>query len=398
MRKLLSILLVLVLCTSMMTLSVFAAESGSMAVTNAEVAAGSSATITVSLTGNPGVMAYTVKPNAPEGFSIQMAKAGMDGIWTIGKNAQWDNGEDSTYTGPILTVTVAADAGVQPGTYTISFSAVGANYDEEDVNFGSCTATITVPKPVCNHVWNDGEVTKAATCTESGVKTYTCTVSGCGETKTEAIDPIGHAWGEWTEIKAPTCTEKGEETRICGNDASHTDTREVAANGHKWDDGKVTTPAGCETTGVKTYTCTVDGCGATKTEEIPANGHKFGEWKETKAPTCTEKGEETRECACGEKETREVDANGHALNSYGKNSTHHWALCDHCDHVGEKEAHSYDYNGVCVCGATKPVEDDPNLDDVPKTGDITPYIAMTIISVVAMVAAAAFVLKRKAVK
>ena len=114
----------------------------------------------------------------------------------------------------------------------------------------------------------------------------------------------------------------------------------------------------------------------------------------TKAATCTEKGEETRECACGEKEVREIPVKEHALNTYGKDSTHHWVLCDNCDHVGEKEAHDYDYNGVCVCGATKPVVDDPN----PPTGDITPYIAMTFVSIMALAAAAAFVLKRKAVK
>ena len=319
MKKLLSILLVIVMCASTMTLTAFAAETGSMSATSAEIAAGSTGTISVSLTSNPGVMAYQIVPRVPEGISITMTGTGMGGgVWTTGKNAFWDNASDSTYTGKILDVTVTVDASVAPGTYTITFATgSGSNYDEEDVTFGSCTATITVPKPACNHVW---------------------------------------------------------------------------------DEGKVTTPAGCETTGVKTYTCTVSGCGETKTETINAIGHKWGKWTETKAPTCTEPGEETRECACGEKENREIEAKGHALNSYGKDSTHHWALCDNCDHVGAKEAHSYDYNGVCVCGATKPVVDDPNLDDVPKTGDITPYITMSIASIIALAAAAAFVLKRKAVK
>jgi hypothetical protein len=37
-----------------------------------------------------------------------------------------------------------------------------------------------------DHIWDEGTVTKAATSTEKGVKTYTCTV--CRETKTEDID------------------------------------------------------------------------------------------------------------------------------------------------------------------------------------------------------------------
>ena len=320
MKKLLSILLVIVMCASTITLTAFAAETGSMSATSAEIAAGSTGTISVSLTSNPGVMAYQIVPSVPEGISITMTGTGMGGgVWTTGKNAFWDNASDSTYTGKILDVAVTVDTTVAPGTYTITFATgSGSNYDEEDVTFGSCTATITVPKPECNHIWDDGNVTKAATCTEAGAKTYTCTVSGCGETKTETINAIGHKWGEWTETKAPTCTEAGEKTRVCENDASHTETDVIAAS--------------------------------------------------------------------------------HALNSYGKDSTHHWAQCDNCDYVGEKEAHSYDYNGVCVCGAKKPVVDDPNLDDVPKTGDITPYITMSIASIIALAAAAAFVLKRKAVK
>ncbi|MFQ9390173.1 MAG: hypothetical protein ACLR1V_16500 [Coprococcus sp.] len=42
-------------------------------------------------------------------------------------------------------------------------------------------------------------VTKEPTCTEKGVKTYTCTV--CGETKTEEIPAAGHSCGEWEIVK-----------------------------------------------------------------------------------------------------------------------------------------------------------------------------------------------------
>ena len=67
-------------------------------------------------------------------------------------------------------------------------------------------ATCTTPKTceVCGetegealgHKWNDGEVTKEATCTEKGEKTFTCTV--CGETKAEEIDAVGHNWEKVT--------------------------------------------------------------------------------------------------------------------------------------------------------------------------------------------------------
>lgn len=44
---------------------------------------------------------------------------------------------------------------------------------------------------------------------------------------------------------------------------------------HTFNQGEITTQPGCETKGVKTYTCTV--CKFTKTEEIAATGHKGGE-------------------------------------------------------------------------------------------------------------------------
>ncbi len=63
---------------------------------------------------------------------------------------------------------------------------------------------------------------------------------------------------------------------------------------HKYGEGVITTAAGCETKGVKSYTC--EHCNHIKTEEIPATGHDWGEWKKVKEPTATEEGIEERVC------------------------------------------------------------------------------------------------------
>ncbi|MBQ2384452.1 MAG: starch-binding protein, partial [Oscillospiraceae bacterium] len=47
----------------------------------------------------------------------------------------------------------------------------------------------------------------------------------------------------------------------------------AAACSHSWDDGYVSTPAGCTTTGVRTRTCTK--CGESKDETIAATGHNY---------------------------------------------------------------------------------------------------------------------------
>lgn len=44
------------------------------------------------------------------------------------------------------------------------------------------------------HVYDGGRETTAPTCTEKGVTTYTCTVVGCGETKSEDILVKGHSY------------------------------------------------------------------------------------------------------------------------------------------------------------------------------------------------------------
>ncbi|MCC8151408.1 MAG: hypothetical protein LIO96_08140 [Lachnospiraceae bacterium] len=115
------------------------------------------------------------------------------------------------------------------------------------------------------HTWDSGVVTTAATCTEAGVKTYTCTV--CGETKTEEIAATGHTVVTDKAVAA-TCTEtgltEGSHCSVCG--AVITAQKVIAATGHTWDEGEVTKEATSTETGIKTYTCTV--CGETKTEVI----------------------------------------------------------------------------------------------------------------------------------
>lgn len=49
------------------------------------------------------------------------------------------------------------------------------------------------------HKWDNGTVTKEATATEDGVKTFKCINSGCNETKTEVIPKTGEKPGQMTD-------------------------------------------------------------------------------------------------------------------------------------------------------------------------------------------------------
>ena len=240
-------------------------------------------------------------------------------------------------------------------------ATVDENGNVSAVSVGETTVTVksvvdgvqaVVNVNVREHTWNDGEVTTAPTCTKAGVKTFTCTA--CGETRTEDIKATGHTVVV-DEAVAPTCTEtgltEGSHCSVCNEVIKAQE--EVAALGHTWDDGEVTTAPTCTKTGVKTFTC--DTCGETRTEDIKATGHTvivdeavaptctepgltegshcsvcnevikaqeevaalghtWDDGEVTTAPTCTETGVRTFTCAtCGETRTEDIKATGHAL-------------------------------------------------------------------------------------
>ena len=133
-----------------------------------------------------------------------------------------------------------------------------------------------------NHQWDEGRETKSPTCTEDGVKTFTC--SQCNNTKTEPISALGHDFenGTWQ-------SDGDHHWKKCSR-CDVTDTKTA----HRWNEGRETKSPTCTTAGEKTYICT--DCGRTKTEQIDALGHDWGEWVVTKPATTSAAGEETRVC------------------------------------------------------------------------------------------------------
>ncbi len=188
-------------------------------------------------------------------FPTWTAKNGQDDI-----ASEWwsDSKVKGTITGNTATFRVnSSEHNNETGNYMTHIYA----YDK----IGNATSVAIPLTNVHNHKWNSGKVTKAATCTAFGIKTYTCTV--CGETKLEALKAKGHTTVTDKAIAA-TCTSagktEGSHCSVCNKVL--VEPKEVATNGHKWDTGKVTKKATPTATGVKTYTCTV--CGAKKTQTI----------------------------------------------------------------------------------------------------------------------------------
>lgn len=115
-----------------------------------------------------------------------------------------------------ITVTDAKgkETTVKPGTST--------TVNKESASSGGSSGGSYTPPAQHTHTWNAGVVTKEPTCTEAGVKTYTCTT--CGATKTEAIAALGHVWGAYTVTEHAVNGNDGEKTRTC----SRCDTTESA--------------------------------------------------------------------------------------------------------------------------------------------------------------------------
>lgn len=258
------------------------------------------------------------------------------------------------------------------------------------------------------HRYDDGVVTKAATCTEIGEKVFTCL--GCGDSYTEVLPIIAHnISGVLAEVVSPTCTETGlTESRYCTMcDAVITYQELVPATGHKevTDDAVAAT---CTTTGLTEgrhcgvcntvlveqitipatghtavvtesavpATCTTDGktevmrCGVCdvlmqEQQTVDALGHSYNDGVVTNEATCTEKGVITYRCTregCTDGYTEETDALGHDMKAVAvaKEATCEEEgdmtyTCTRCDAVDTEKtpALGHDYNdGVVTNEAT----------------------------------------------
>ena len=265
------------------------------------------------------------------------------------------------------------------GSYKYNDNLVPSHYNysgnaEIDIENRRCSICIAE----CPHNWNNGSVTKQATCKEEGKNTFTCTI--CSATKTETIakttthsygnwvkvndtthkhtcsvcskeETANHIWNSGTVTKQPTCKEEGVKTFTCsacngtktepvakttdhkfgswtkGNDTTHKHTcsvcsKEETAN-HTWNSGAVTKKATCKGEGVKTYTCTA--CNATKTESIAKlTTHTYDHACDT----------DCNVCGLTRTTTHKYKT------SWSKDKTNHWHECSVCKDKKDVATHT----------------------------------------------------------
>ena len=170
----------------------------------------------------------------------------------------------------------------------------------------------SIPVDKSTHKWDAGVVTKEPTCTELGVRTFTCTV--CHNTRTEDIEAPGHEYGEWVIDRDATCVEEGSKHRDCiRGDDTQTEVIPVSKT-HTFGEWVITKEPTCTEKGERQHSCTISGCVVTETEELPALGHQWSDW----TPVKGDSSREYRICeVCNEVEYRDVSHNSDSSISTG---------------------------------------------------------------------------------
>ena len=431
MKKIIAILMVLAVLACAMGMIAAATETPTISVGTVVGAPGDEVSVDITIAGNPGLAFLKLKLGYDsEALTLVSAEATdvIEGKYTASKKLDvnpyvmtWTNDSNSAEDGVIVTLVFKINADAKSADYALTLNIVEC-YNEEfdDVTFEGVNGTVTADPCVEGHTYDDGVVTTEPTCTDKGVKTYTCSV--CGATKTEEVAATGH--NHTSEVTtAPTCTEKGVKTYTCT--CGDTYTEEVAALGHTAGaEATCTTaqvctecnaelaPAKGHTAGAEATCTTAQTCTVCNAELAPAKGHTAGaaatcttaqtctvcnaELAAAKGhtyttavtePTCTEKGVKTETCACGDVKTTELPATGHTevadaavaptCTTAGKTAGKHCSVCNTVlEAQNEVPATGHTYTAVvtdptctengskvetCACGDVKTTE-------LPATG------------------------------
>ena len=151
-----------------------------------------------------------------------------------------------------------------------------------------------------DHAWDEGKITKEASCSETGIRTYTCSI--CEEVRTEEIPMTKHDWGEWATKTGATCIDAEVLARHCGECGAEETKEGQKATGHQNTETRDNNEASCAEEGYSGDTYCMD-CGTLiqSGSVISKLSHTWDEGAITIEPTAEKEGEKTYTCTtCGE--------------------------------------------------------------------------------------------------
>ena len=240
-------------------------------------------------------------------LKVRGGKTGDDG-----QGAGIGNGGVRDQNGPVNGTEVEPDICALNPSGKIEYYAPGSGM--------TGTPNKTVTNPTGDYIWDGGRVTKPATCTEKGVRTYTCT--GSTHTRTEDIPALNHSFAgqAYVSDNNATCEQDGTKTVKCvrygrgGCTEKDTVVDTGSMLGHSFDEEAYVSDnnATCEQDGTKTAKCVrygTGGCTATDTvtDTDSKLGHLFEDYISNNDATYARDGTKTAKCVrydqCGETHT-----------------------------------------------------------------------------------------------
>ena len=341
MKRIVAILLCLILMGTL-ALSASAAGSAHMSISSSAgtVYRGETFTLTVSLSNdqpvsNGGiVLSYDSSVFELIGGSCNVSNATLAEVSAANGGGVFLLQSDAVVSGTIFTINMKVKSDAAFGSYNISGTpslsincglsgttvtvgckhSFGAASKVDDANHQSicsiCGETVKAA-----HTWNEGTVTQAATCKDTGSKIVKCTA--CGAERTETI-PVNsnHTYGSWSSDGMDghyhTCS-------ICGAEESAD---------HRWYTTEILEEATCQKTGRKKVMC--EDCGVSAEMDISLADHTYN------APAKVTETQHTLVCAvCATSTT--------ADHSFGDEMEHdkqmHYFSCEVCGYKKDQAEH-----------------------------------------------------------
>lgn len=156
-NKVLSAIMAVAMCISFSAINVFAAGTLSLTPSVTEVAAGTEFTVNVNVDSNPGITYLQLSVEYDTGLTLTGVTDGgiISGKQHSGNLLTWQNGtaeENITATGTVATLAFKVDESAVAGNYDIKVSTINtgmletSNYEYEEVDFGTATTTVSIPK------------------------------------------------------------------------------------------------------------------------------------------------------------------------------------------------------------------------------------------------------------
>ena len=279
MKKLISMMLILVLCLALTSFA--SAEGAQLGVSSPEGKPGDTVNVNITLSGNPGIASLKLSV-AYDADSFELVSAADGGTlpgFTAGQltknpyTLMWSNSSSTSGNGTLATLSFRIKEGSSAGSKAISVSAVECyNQGFDDVSVAGASGSVTV-NVSCDHALTHHPATEANCGTGANGNTEYWECSKCGKYFSD-----GAATNEITDKNSVVIAPAHSLTHVAAKDAGCTED----GNKEYWECGK------CH----KLFS---DAAGTTETNaaavKVSAQGHSLQKI-DGKAATCTETGVE----------------------------------------------------------------------------------------------------------